>query len=177
MKRDEVSELFAKHAPAVYRRARYLLGNAADADEATQEVFIRVLRYPQAWEERGQVTTWLYRITTNYCFNRIRDRRRRRELWEEHGCAQPDGPRGAPSAEDLTEIRKVLAVVDESCAAAAIYVLVDGMSHEEAAEILGVSRRTVGNLLDRFRKQSEALTAPPGTPPEPGGCPDPGAAG
>lgn len=181
MTHDEVTELFSRHAPAVYRRARYLLGNPADAEEATQEVFIRVLRHPQSWEDRGQVTTWLYRITTNYCFNRLRDARRRGELWRESGMACLEPRPGAPTAEDLAEIRRVLAVVDESCAAAAIYVLVDGMSHEEASELLGVSRRTVGNLLDRFRKQAGEICRDPdpsrNAPGPPGDCPDRGPAG
>jgi RNA polymerase sigma-70 factor (ECF subfamily) len=47
-------------------------------------------------------------------------------------------------------LRRLLAEADEQQARAAIYVYLDGMSHEEAAAVLGVSKRTVGNLIDRF---------------------------
>jgi RNA polymerase sigma-70 factor (ECF subfamily) len=146
---QRLRELFLKHGPAVYRRAHRLLGNHADAEEATQEVFIRVMRGEEGFEGRSQVTTWLYRITTNYCLNQIRDRRRRQELMEEN---PPDDERSAPAAPaDLVLLRRLLSEADEQQARAAIYVHLDGMSHEEAAELLGVAKRTVGNLLDRFR--------------------------
>src|SRR4051812_30294696 len=79
-----VRRLFREHGPMVYRRALRILGNAADAEEALQEVFVRVLRGGEGFEQRSQVTTWLYRITTNYCLNFLRDNKRRRELLETH---------------------------------------------------------------------------------------------
>lgn len=146
----------------VYRRARRLLGSHEDAEEATQEVFIRVLRGGGGFEGRASVTTWLYEIATNYCLNQIRNRSRRDELRAERH--DPDAGRGAPAEADaLVEVRGLLAEADEAQARAAIYVLVDGMSHEEAAELLGVSKRTVGNQIERFRAWAAAreMTAAP----------------
>jgi RNA polymerase sigma-70 factor, ECF subfamily len=172
---QQISLLFDQHGPRVYRRALRLLGNPADAEEATQEIFIRALGAAQGFRQQSQMTTWLYQITTNYCLNLIRDRSRRAELHEEHVAPMVDDASRADPArpEDLVLIRGLLAAADERQAAAAVYVFVDGMSHEEAASVLGVSKRTVGNLLERFQawaseqmaKGAEASTAAAEPPP------------
>ncbi|WP_257448690.1 RNA polymerase sigma factor [Archangium lipolyticum] len=174
---QQIASLFDQHGPRVYRRALRLLGNPADAEEATQEIFIRALRAAQGFRQQSQMTTWLYQITTHYCLNLIRDRSRRAELHAEHVAPLVDGTDRPDPAhpDDLLLLRRLLSTADERQAAAAVYVFLDGMSHEEAAEVLGVSKRTVGNLLERFQawagtqvsqgSASPAITASP--PPEP----------
>jgi RNA polymerase sigma-70 factor (ECF subfamily) len=156
-----IAGLFMLHGPAVFRRARRLLGNAADAEEATQEIFIRALQ--ARFEERSQQTTWLYQITTNYCLNLLRDRARRAQLREQHFApdAHAEGDAG-----DLVLVRWLLARADPKGSAAAACVFIEGASHEEAAELLGVSRRTVGNLLDRFRDWAREQTSESGAMPK-----------
>lgn len=143
--------MYEQYGPLVYRRALRILGNSHDAEEALHEVFLRVMRGAESFEHRSQITTWLYRITTNYCFNVLRDSQRRRELLEENFAPQDEAhAEAADHAHDWVLLRRLLAEADETQAQAAIYVYVDGMSHDEAAQLLGVSRRTVGNLLERF---------------------------
>lgn len=143
----------------VYRRAFRILGRHEDAEEAMHEVFIRVIRGGDRFEGRSGLTTWLYEITTNYCLNQLRDRRRRRELFEEN-VTPPDDATGADAA-DLVLLRRLLAEADEQQARAVTYVFLDGMSQEETARLLGVSQRTVSNLIDRFMKWAQAKTAAP----------------
>src|SRR6185369_5930377 len=119
-------------------------------------------------------STWLYRITTNLCLNRIRDNRRRRERLAEAADdgRQPMAPTAAPTPEARTTLRGVLAKVDDELAQVAIYYYVDDMDQAEIATVLGVSRRTIGYRLDRFREEAQrvlgdgavALTAPAGVP-------------
>lgn len=171
---QQISLLFSQHGPRVYRRALRLLGNPADAEEATQEIFIRAFRAAGSFRQQSQMTTWLYQITTNYCLNLIRDRSRRTALHEEHVAPlADDASRTEPvRPDDVVLLRRLLADADERQAAAAVYVFLDGMSHEEAASVLGVSKRTVGNLLERFQEWANARTAgadeaPPPPPPPP----------
>jgi len=167
---QQISALFSQHGPRVYRRALRLLGNPADAEEATQEIFIRAFRSAEGFRQQSQLTTWLYQITTHYCLNLIRDRTRRTQLHEEHVAPMEDGTERAEptSPDDVLLLRRLLSEADERQAAAAVYVLLDGMSHEEAAEVLGVSKRTVGNLLERFQAwAAERVAQPPEPPPEP----------
>ncbi|HYO66878.1 MAG TPA: RNA polymerase sigma factor [Archangium sp.] len=174
---QQISLLFNQHGPRVYRRAVRLLGNPADAEEATQEIFIRAFRAAGSFRQQSQLTTWLYQITTNYCLNHIRDRSRRTALHEEHVAPMADdASRTEPvSPDDLVLLRRLLAEADERQAAAAVYVFLDGMSHEEAASVLGVSKRTVGNLLERFQEWVNARTAGGSeeTPPPPPASPPP----
>jgi RNA polymerase sigma-70 factor (ECF subfamily) len=161
----------------VYRRALRLLGNPADAEEATQEIFIRAFRSAEGFRQQSQLTTWLYQITTHYCLNLIRDRTRRNELYEEHVAPRGDGmDRTDPvRPDDLVLLRGLLSAADERQATAAVYVLLDGMSHEEAASVLGVSKRTVGNLIERFqawaseqvKQGAEASSSKAAEPPAP----------
>jgi RNA polymerase sigma-70 factor (ECF subfamily) len=144
----------------VFRRALLLLGNRAEAEDATQEVFIRAIENVENFRNESSVSTWLYRITTNYCLNQIRNHKTRRRILEEHA---PDPAvialRSEPS--QLIAIRRLLAEADERQAAAAVYVHVDGMRREEVAEVLGCSVRTVGNLLDRFGEWARVRLAEP----------------
>lgn len=156
VERSQIRVLFETWGPMVFRRARRLLGSDADAEEAVQEVFIRALSGLESFDGRSAASTWLYQITTNYCLNRLRDRRRRQELWDEKIEPAESRATDALPHVDIVALRKVLAEADPREAAAAIYVFLDGMSHDEAAELLGTSRRTVGNLVDRFVKSARA---------------------
>ena len=101
------------------------------------------------FDPRARLSTWLYRITTNYCLNQLRDRGRRRDLLEAR--AEEAAPAAVPyDLAKMVQMRRLLAEADPREAAAAVAVFVDGMSHAEAAQVLEVSRRTVGNLCDRF---------------------------
>lgn len=165
-----IAQLFERHGPRVYRRALRLLGHPGDAEEATQEIFLRIFRAAGTFREQSQLTTWLYQITTNYCLNLIRDRSRRAQLHEAHLAPMTEDapPQDPARPEDLVLLRKLLGAADERQATAAVYVFLDGMSHEEAAELLGVSKRTVGNLLERFQAWARAQLEPtaPGAPTE-----------
>ena len=150
MKRDEISQLFEKYGPLVYRRALSILRDPELAEEATQDIFIKAFQAAESFDGRSKVTTWLYQITTNHCLNQLRDRTRRNELWQQHG--ETTRPADLQSTDDGIVLRKLLSEAEPEQAQAAVYVYIDGMSHQDAADLLKVSRRSVGNLLDRFNQ-------------------------
>jgi RNA polymerase sigma-70 factor (ECF subfamily) len=157
--RARVGAYFEAYGPMVYRRALAILGEPSWAKDALQEVFLRAFRQIDRFENRSTVSTWLYQITTNHCLNELRGRSRREGAIARYAGAV-ELP-GAPPAESALAIRRLLAEADERQAQAAVYVFVDGLSREEVAEILGVSVRTVGNLLSRFTAWAkERLDAP-----------------
>lgn len=157
--RSQLRTLYETHGPMVFRRARRILGNDADAEEAVQEVFIRAFSSAEKFEERASVATWLHRITTHWCLNRIRDGRRRKELWEVKVEPAEATATEAMGHAEILALRRVLAAADERQAQAALCVYLDGMSHDEAAVVLGVSRRTVGNLVERFTAFARTMLA------------------
>ncbi|MEL6543620.1 MAG: RNA polymerase sigma factor [Myxococcota bacterium] len=146
--------LYRSHGPIVYRRALRILGDPAEAEEALQEIFVKVLKSKEQFRGQAQATTWLYTITTNYCLNRLRNRTRRRELYDERVAPVAPTHVGV-NPEVALWAKNALAAADPKQAEAAVYVYIDGMSHREAAELLGVSKRTVGNLLERFSAELE----------------------
>ena len=123
-----------------------MLADERDAEEALQEVFLKAFKNLDRFEERGKTLNWLYRITTNQCLNMIRSRKRRKALAEAYRHA----PRGATTQIDLTTLKMLLSQADSRQAAAAVYVHLDGMSFNEAAEVMGVSKSTMRNLIMRF---------------------------
>lgn len=158
MTQDQVAVYFRKYGPMVLRRARIILGNQEDAEDATQEVFLRAIASIGRFEQRSEVSTWLYRITTNHCVDLLRSRKVRNakigsDAKEEEVLA------GGPDVAEVLVLRSLISEADEREARAALYVHVDGMTHEEAAEVLGVSRRTVGNLIERFNRWARTRLA------------------
>jgi RNA polymerase sigma-70 factor (ECF subfamily) len=151
IERAEVESLYRRYGPAVFRRAHALLGREADAHDAVQDVFVRVLHSYGQFRHESSPMTWLYRVTTNLCLNRMRDTRRRAELLRQQ---DPEQTVAGVRLELSPDVRDLLRSVPEEVAAAAVYHHVDGMTHEEIAGLLGVSRRTVGNLLERFQRSA-----------------------
>lgn len=148
--------LIERFGPMVFRRACMILRDKDEAKDVMQEVFMTVLRAAPDIED--QASSWLYRVTTNACLNRLRATRRYAAL-QLRSRELPNSDAAGIGFEDSRVVRELLAAADPTCAAAAVYVFVEGMSHDQAAELLGVSRRTVGNLLERFVSWAQARLA------------------
>ncbi|MDX2022884.1 MAG: sigma-70 family RNA polymerase sigma factor [Deltaproteobacteria bacterium] len=158
LSRKEVEALFRTYGPLVRRRARSILGNDSEADDATSEVFVKVLLRLDDFRGESQPSTWLYRITTNLCLNRIRDEKRHRARLEELGEARQahiaaERPAtGGP--EGRLALQVLLQTIPADLAEVAVYYHVDGMEQEEIAAVMGVARRTIGYRLERFREEA-----------------------
>jgi RNA polymerase sigma-70 factor (ECF subfamily) len=142
-----LEQIYRLHGHIVLRRARRLLGNEEDAREVLQELFVSLVARPGAFEGRSAVTTWLYGATTNLCLNRIRNLNSRTHLLGARNAAASEAE--AARAEAMTAARLMLARMPEELAAVAVHYYIEEMTHEEIAEVLGCSRRRVGDLLAR----------------------------
>ena len=132
----------------MYRRALRLLGDVEAARDATQEVFVRVLRAGGEVPAEPTPTAWLYRVTTNLCLNRLRDRNRQEALL----AANYVGADLAPAAaEARATVRQLLTRIPEDLHEVAVYFFVDELTYDEIAPLLQVSRRTVSKRLATFR--------------------------
>jgi RNA polymerase sigma factor (sigma-70 family) len=146
----DIEAAYRAHGHLVLRRARTLLGSDAEAQEMLQEVFMTLLREPDAYGGRSSMTTWLYRVTTNMCLNRMRNDKTRQRLLDAHVAPVVHEAR-QESADTLAAARQFLDRMPEDLVQATIFYAVDGMTHQEIAEVMGCSRRHVGNLLERAR--------------------------
>ena len=150
MRTDRLTDLYRAYGPAIYARCRLLLADAAAAEDATQETFLRVHRHLDSVPTTREGLYWIYRVATNYCLNHIRDQRARPE---------PRGDLPEPSAEiDTSEARlgdrdlmwRLIGRASPKIRVAAWLYHVDGFEQEEIANILGISRRTVASRLAQF---------------------------
>jgi RNA polymerase sigma-70 factor (ECF subfamily) len=147
--RSKAAELYRTYGPVVYRRCLRILKDPEAAKDATQEVFVKLIRDMAKLEDRETVLPWIYRVATNHCLNHRRNAFRRGE-----DVDAPPLELAASIAPDLVPLRQlaqqVLARFDATTQTVAVGVLVDGLDQEEVAEVLGISRRTVARKLARF---------------------------
>jgi RNA polymerase sigma-70 factor (ECF subfamily) len=153
--RERAAELYRRYGPAVYRRCLKLLRDREAARDATQEVFVKLVRDISKLDDPETALPWMYRVATNHCLNHLRTGRRHGEQalgeWEVADVA------AEATYPDRHLAGKVLAQFDEGTRAVAVGVLVDGMGHEELAGALGVSRKTVERRLSRFLERARKL--------------------
>lgn len=149
-----VSNLYRKFGPAIFSRCRRLLKDDALAEDATQEVFVRVLRHIESAPDEAAALGWIYRISTNYCLNQIRDRGRQAEPTAPEDF--PEAPGVSPEFEllDRDLAMKLVERAPEKLRVTAVLYYVDGLEQEQVAKTLGISRRTVINRLQEFTERS-----------------------
>jgi RNA polymerase sigma-70 factor (ECF subfamily) len=149
-----IDVLYIGYRQRVLTRARQLLRDEQDAQDATQEVFLRLL------DSQGQVLNhpepqaWLHRVTTNLCLNRLRDKGRRNQLIARYATGNDQQ---AGSAETRASAVQILERVPSDLLEIAVYYHADGMTWAEIASIVGVSRRTIGNRLVEFQSAAESV--------------------
>jgi RNA polymerase sigma-70 factor (ECF subfamily) len=158
------ARLMSDHQRMVYQLAFHLLGDAQEALDLSQEVFLRVFRTLPSFRGQSTLRTWIYRIVVNQASNRLRWWRRRHRAQqvplEEHAATHGDLPdqRNAAMPDRLLQQREVAdrvwgALGQLPFDQRTVIVLreIDGLSYEEIAESLGVAVGTVKSRLARAR--------------------------
>src|SRR6478752_2975317 len=95
--REAFGRLVRRHQRRVYAAALHILGNHSDADDATQETFVRAFRGLSTFDGRADFFTWLYRITVNTALNTLRGGKRGQTL-AQRGGAEAAHVGGRPEA-------------------------------------------------------------------------------
>ena len=149
-----IEDLYQRYGPLLLRRARMLLGDEPAAWDAVQEVFVRALQTGSRFRHEASPMSWLYRITTNHCLNRLRDSGRRSHLLRAQlGDASPTF---AADGELSLAVREVLRLLPSEVCEIAIYSYVDRLSHDEIAVLLDLSPRTIRNRLREFQTRAQS---------------------
>lgn len=107
-----------------------------------------LLDRPEQFDGRSHITTWLYSATTHACFTRLRNQRTRQRLLRERTA--PGDATAVASAEQSALVRQWLQRLPDELALVAVYAFVDEMTQQEIADLIGGSRRRVGDLLKRI---------------------------
>jgi len=159
--------LFRQYFQKVFRQATHLLGNAAEAEEVVQEVFLAVYEKAHTFRGEAAFTTWLYRLTTNAAFSRLRRRKRSHEVAIEDYLPQfqPDGHHlvrpvvdwSANLEERLADaqlqqlLRQAIALLQPLDKAVLVLSDFEDLSNKEIGEALGLTVLAVKARLHRAR--------------------------
>ncbi|MBN1575341.1 MAG: RNA polymerase sigma factor [Chitinispirillaceae bacterium] len=153
---NEVRDLYERYASMVFRRCRMFLKSEDDAWDATQEVFMKLVRSLDTITKKDSIYSWLLSTSTNYCISLLR--KKRHESFDEtrHGIAEQNGlPQERRML--LNEIfRHFLAPWDEKTRQVVIYTYIDGYRQDEIAQLTGMGESTIRRYLTRFRRSAAA---------------------
>lgn len=151
------AELVEQHADGVYRLAYRLTGNQHDAEDLTQETFMRVFRSLRSYRP-GTFEGWLHRITTNLFLDLVRHRGtiRMEALPEDYDRVPGTAPTPEQAWEDANldpDLEAALAALRPEYRAAVVLCDVVGLTYEEISEVLDVKMGTVRSRIHRARSE------------------------
>lgn len=161
---EAFASLFHEYKNLVYKTAVLMLGNAEEAEDALQEVFIRVYESLSTYDpSKGAFTTWLHQITVNYCLNRLRRRRVQLPLDTVSSIIRTWAR--APFARRWTEreaIQEALDQLSDKLRATVVLRYYWDLSYAEIAEIMDIPLGTVkSRLYQAHRRLREELEMTP----------------
>ncbi len=161
---SSLERLFERHYHTAFRIAYRWCGSRQDAEDATQEVFIKVARGLRTFRETSSFTTWLYRIVVNTAKDMHRRSAARTRLAEDAGGrVLPEAEAAAdPPAGDAGRAWEVVGALPAKQRTALLLVFGEGLSHREAAAVMGCpevtiswrihqARRTLGKIMESGR--------------------------
>lgn len=159
--RSEVFEAaLQRHQRRVYSFAFYMLTHREEAEDVTQEVFIRLWRNPHLLDAEG-VETWLLRVARNACIDRLRRRRLTRGIFSAGPLShvfEPEGNRTADpevrfmASEYSRSVQAALARLSEPLRSVVILREIQGLSYRRIAEVLEIELSLVRARLHRGRR-------------------------
>jgi len=153
--------LVDQHKRAVFALAYNMLGRKEDAEDVTQEAFIRTWKTLPKWRPEAKLSTWLHRVTVNLCYDQLR--KKRPALFAE----PPDmtDPALTPSAnlaerQMQTTVRNAIAQLPPRQCAALTLTSLQGHSNKAAAEIMNIKVDALESLLARARRNLKTHLTP-----------------
>lgn len=155
--REALHALFVEHRRRVYSVAlNFFGGNQAQAEDVTQQVFLKLLTRVEAFRGDAEFTTWIYRITVNACVDETRKLRRFLNLSELFGKAATSNRPGPDEYLDRSQVSSALQValagLKPKYRVPILLKYVEGLSYFEIAEVLDTSIGTVSSRIHRGHK-------------------------
>mgnify|MGYP001053737741 CR=1 FL=1 len=151
--------LVERYQDRIYGFTLRMLGDAGEAEDVAQDVFVTLYRHAASYRGDARVSTWLYRIAKNHALNRIKylDRRGRGAKTALHllrdepedGGRRPDQLH--EERETLRHVQAALETLDEEFRVVVVLRDLEGLSYEEIAEITGLAKGTVKSRIHRGR--------------------------
>ena len=163
---DAARLLAGRHLRRVLGYAQRLLaGDRAEAEDVAQEVMLRLWRIAPDWRPgEAQVSTWLYRVTTNLCTDRMRSRRRRGTALDvqemtDLSDGRPSAAQAMIETDRLTALAGALDALPDRQRQAVVLRHIEGLGNPEIAQIMDMSVEAVESLTARGKRALTAILA------------------
>lgn len=135
---DALSELYARHGPALMALAYRLTGSRADAEDVLHDVFLGLPEALRRYVEHGSLASWLKRVTARVALTRVRSRERSHEV-----ALDDNLPTAASNATDrladLVAVQRAIDALPEALRVVFVLREIEGYSHNEIAELLDIT--------------------------------------
>ncbi len=162
-------EIYARASGYVYTLAYRVVGTKHDAEEATQDVFLKIHYSLRSFKFESSFKTWLYRIAVNTAINHAKKRsrvttREVEEVFEDPATVTPpEAAQGLEAAETEQKLKALLDQLNPDQRACIVAREIEGLDYQEIARSLGVNLNTVRSRLKRAREALMALGQQLGT--------------
>ena len=158
--RGAMEAVIQKYRDPLYFHARYIVKDHQEAYDVVQEVFIKAMREARLFDDEFKIKAWLFRVTSNLCFNQVRNRKRRGAILdtmvkpEAFGADQMDTVFAGEQREEMSAALEQLSDDHRQILVLRYY---DDLSYAEIAEVLQVKLGTVMSRLSRARMRLSAV--------------------
>jgi len=175
--RAAFGELVRRHQPRIHRLAVHMLRDRAEAEDVSQETFVRAYQAIGRFDGRSEAYTWFYRITINLSLNRIRSRKTSRITHDTDdprldGILTDKRPETSDPAGSAQRHEVYLALcqgidqLSETLRTTLVLVCIDGRSHEDVSQILGAPEGTIAWRIHEARRKLKGFLEARGFDPE-----------
>ena len=170
------TELGERYKNRLLTVLEHLVGNREQAEDLSQEVFLRVFRASHRYEPGAKFSTWLFTIANNVASNALRSRSRRREVGVPEGNGSDSAPlqldqlakaasgamptRALDKAEQAQMVRQAVAALNERQRMALLLAKFEGMSYQDIAQTMDLSVQAIKSLLSRARVNLKEILTP-----------------
>lgn len=155
-------EVYRSHSPRLFALIHRMVGNAADAEDLLQEVFLAAHRKLEGFRGESALGTWLYRLATNQCLDYLRSRAAKTgqltDAIDDEPTLSDAGSRAiAERTVAKMDLERAVAQLPDGCRAAFLLHDVEGLEHREVAEALGIAEGTSKSQVHKARLKLRAL--------------------
>lgn len=161
-------DIYQLHKEGVFNLALQYTGNVEDAEEISQDVFVKVYEKLLYFREESSLKTWIYRITVNQSLDFLKARQRQKRSFIQHILRLDDGnAKEIPvfnhpgveleQKEAVAHIFQCMNRLPENQKTALILLKIEGLSQKEVAEIMRISSKAVESLFQRAKINLEKI--------------------
>ena len=149
---EAFGDLVDRHRQTAWRMAYRMLGDAAEAEDAAQQAFLKIFEAAERYEPTAAFKTYLNRVVTRHCLDRIE---KKKPVYVDELPPRPDEGRGPGARLEVRQKRQKIGEAIEALPprqrAAVVLYHFEGLSYAEVADSLGCSTKAVERLLARGR--------------------------